>query len=198
MNACGAFLKSGKRQGMKCGRTNCKIRGHLNIFVYLSSLLNEPAFLLLKQKSDDVFEHQKLIDIFEFSKNDFNKDEKHTYVSHIKYLHHSCEFSLRNKVGYFAIIYCLLDMKGFYEFRTSEYNKFNNVCKCKLLETFSLDVDKENIKILKNIFELDKTYFSIQKNIEHKTMIYRTLYFLKHISPIRDVEKNIFDFLVSV
>jgi hypothetical protein len=188
---------------MRCERKNCKIRGHENIFVFLSILFNENSFLLLKEIFKNVIlPHKKIIDIFEFSKNDFDINNELQYFKNLKYMMNI--FSFDNiegpnfyKLCFQTILYPLLDMKGVYSFRTQK-KTFNKTCYEVLDSILGPKCENKNLlKILKNIFEKNKKYFLIKKNQEHMYKTYRTLFFIKCISPIKDTERNIAKFLIE-
>jgi hypothetical protein len=179
------------------------IRAHCNsnIFIYLYNLLGESAFLLFNDIDFDN-DHKKIINFFEFSKiTIYKKSDESIYVDTLRSLITKCFTSSSKivKIALVMIMYSLYDMECFVEFR-KQNERFNNTCINKLSEFMAHDDLNCQIQIyidnLKNMFEINKRYFSISKNKKYRKENNLKLFFVKYISPIKDVEEIISRFLI--
>ena len=138
---CNTIIKYGKREGMICGRKNCKIRGHSNLFDYVYNLTNEPIFLSFKEVCKIVrFDNDAIIKIFEFGNSEYDEELKSEYFINLRYFLSFINSSPKiQKIALISILYTLLDLEGFCKFRF--LNNINNTCN----ETLKI-----NIELLKN------------------------------------------------
>lgn len=201
---CLSKLKTGKRKGNICGKNNCKIYGHENIFVFLYNLLEEDICLTIyKDLHDCNFNHKRLIQIFKENIKEFDESYKRIIVRDIKYILNKSEESMTRieQLGYCLIIYFALDTKRMFEIRSDK--NFNVISNHKFEEiltsfnTFYIDdlLIYKYYDIFGNTFETNKRFFSIKKNKEYIDMSYRYMFYIKYISPIKDIEKDIAKFL---
>ena len=165
-SSCKTILKSGKRNGELCGRTNCQYKSHIpNIFDYLGYQELTKTFAHIS------FDNKKIIEIFKEAKN------LKTLRTCVEYLIEKNLWAreILEKLAYYIIIFILLDETDYNRLRYST-QKFNIVCQEKYDELMIYAERNHNSSICEFIrtnFEKGKRFFMKRNNKTYRHRIFR-------------------------